>query len=77
MSQTPMSNAAQRRLRVVGIGLTVLTALTFAVVTAVLYVANLGQDFGGALGQGALWGLGAAVISAIIYTLYKNVVVKA
>jgi hypothetical protein len=60
-----------------GIGLTVVTALTFAVVTGLIFVANLGQDMGGAILQGVIWGVGAGIVSVIVYMVYKSVVVKA
>ncbi|HEY4689074.1 MAG TPA: hypothetical protein VIK33_07160 [Anaerolineae bacterium] len=77
MSQAATRSPAQRRLRFVGIGLTVLTALVFAGVTAVIYVVGLGQDLGSAVGQGAIWGVGTAIVSIIVYTVYRKAVVKA
>ena len=77
MSQMPAADPNKRRLRLMGVGLTVVTALTFAVVAGLTFVANMGQDLMGAVVQGALWGAGAGVASVIIYMVYKTVVVKA
>ena len=75
MSQMPASTS-ERRLRILRFGLTLLPLLTFAIVAGLLTVASLAQDLGGAVLQGVVWGVGVAIVSAIIYFVYKSAVVK-
>ena len=75
MSQAPGA-IAERRLRILRFGLTLLPLLTFAIVAGLWMVASLAQDLGGAVLQGLIWAVGAAIVSAIIYFVYKSMVVK-
>ncbi|HLF28161.1 MAG TPA: hypothetical protein VJG32_17665 [Anaerolineae bacterium] len=77
MSQTTSSSPADRRLRILRFGLTLLPVLAFAIATGLWAVGSLGTDLGGAVLQGAIWGVGAAIVSIIIYVVYKSMVVKA
>ena len=77
MSQMSSTHPAERRLRILRFGLTLLPVLTFAIVTGLWAVASIGTDLGGAALQGAIWGAGAALVSVIIYIVYKSMIVKA
>ena len=76
MSQMSDRNSADRRLRFLRYGLVLLTAVAFALASGVGFFGAAG-NLGGGLLQGAIWGVGAAVVSVIIYFVYKSVVVKA
>jgi len=76
MSQMTSDNSAERRLRILRFGLVLVTAVAFALATGIGFFSSL-YDVGGALLQGVIWGVGAAVVSVIIYMLYKSMVVKA
>jgi len=75
MSQMPASTS-ERRLRILRFGLTLLPLLAFAIVTGLLTVVSFAQDLGGAVLQGLIWAVGVAIVSAIIYFVYKSAVVK-
>jgi hypothetical protein len=72
----PAASSAERRLRILRFGLTLLPLLTFAIVAGLWMVGSLAQDLGGAVVQGAIWGVGAAIVCVIVYFVYKSVVVK-
>lgn len=77
MSQMASNESAERRLRILRFGLTLLPVLAFAIVTGLLALGSMGTDLGGAVLQGVIWGVGAAIVSVIVYMIYKSVVVKA
>ena len=76
MSQMTGSESAERRLRVLRFGLTLLPILAFAIVTGLYAVGSIGTDLGGAILQGVIWGVGTAIVSVIIYMVYRSTVVK-
>jgi len=73
---TQSNNTAERRLRILRFGLILLPLLAFAVVTGLWAVFSVGTDLGGALLQGAIWGVGAGVVAAVVYMVYKSTVIK-
>lgn len=77
MSQMTGDSSAERRLRILRFGLTLLPLLAFAIVTGLYAVASVGADLGGAVLQGVIWGVGTAIVAVIVYMVYKSVVVKA
>jgi hypothetical protein len=76
MSQQTGRNAPEKRLRFLRYGLMIVVAVTFALATGTGLFSKAG-DLGGALLQGVLWTVGAAVVAVIVYLVYKKVVVKA
>ncbi|CAG0933714.1 hypothetical protein TFLX_03191 [Thermoflexales bacterium] len=76
MSQQAGRNAPEKRLRFLRYGLMIVVAVTFALATGTGLFSKAG-DLGGALLQGVLWTVGAAVVAVIVYLVYKKVVVKA
>jgi hypothetical protein len=70
------SSTSERRLRTLRFGLTLLPVLAFAIATGLIAVGSMGTDLGGAILQGVIWAVGAAIVSVIVYMLYKSVVVK-
>ncbi|HSD82227.1 MAG TPA: hypothetical protein VLG46_00110 [Anaerolineae bacterium] len=76
MSQQTGRMAPEKRLRFLRYGLIIVVAVTFALATGTGLFSNAG-NLGGALLQGLLWTVGAAVIAVIVYLVYKRVVVKA
>jgi hypothetical protein len=77
MSQMSTPGTAERRLRLLRFGLILVPVLTFALVTGLWAVGSLGTDLGGAVLQGVIWGVGAAIVAVIVYMVYKSAVVKA
>lgn len=75
MSQMADRKSPEQRLRLLRFGLIVVTAVAFALATGIGFFATGGQVGGAAL-QGLLWGAGVAVVSVIIYVIYKSVVLK-
>lgn len=76
MSQQTGRMAPEKRLRFLRYGLIIVVAVTFALATGTGLFSNAG-NLGGALLQGLLWTVGAAVVAVIVYLVYKRVVVKA
>jgi hypothetical protein len=75
MSQLADRSSPEHRLRLLRFGLIIVTAVAFALATGIGFFSTGGQVGGAAL-QGALWGVGAAIVSVLIYMVYKSAVVK-
>jgi len=75
MSQVAGNEVAQRRLKLLRFAFLVLTALTVAIVAAVNYFTTLGNIVASVV-QGLIWGAMVAIVSAVVYTLYRRAVLK-
>ncbi len=77
MSQAATNETAQRRLNILRFGLMAVTAVAFALATALSYLSSLPTpDIVRALLQGLLWGAVVAIASAIVYAVYRRAVLK-
>ncbi|HET7091719.1 MAG TPA: hypothetical protein VFL17_24060 [Anaerolineae bacterium] len=76
MSQAATNETAQRRLNILRFGLMAVTAIAFALAAALAFFATLGNIVTTVLiGLGA--GIVVAIVSVLIYRVYKSAVLKA
>ena len=75
MSEMSDRKSPERRLRFFRFGLLAVTAVAFAVATTMEWLSTLGS-LSSALLYGLLWGSGTAVLSVMLYFVYKAFVVK-
>jgi len=76
MSQAATNETAQRRLNILRFGLMAVTAVAFGLAAALAFFATLGNIVTTvAIGLGA--GIVMAIVSVLIYRVYKSAVLKA